>query len=650
MTPQATYKGLQGTLYPAGREIGRGGEGAVFEVKDNPALVLKLYTEALGRDKAEKLQYMCSIQDVELGKFAAWPLDVVHSPSGQNCGFVMKKLEGFVPLHMLFSPIDRKRLFPDKGYNFLIHVARNLATAFHKIHYLGIVMGDVNEANILVNANGMVALIDCDSFQVKNGDRYHFCEVGIPRYTPPELLERGSFNQVIRTVDTDSFSLATLIFQLLFLGRPPFTGINLSNEDIDEEKAIKTREFAYSLRRKRKKLNPARNSFELQNLTDELVDLFHQAFETTGTPRPAPRQWIAALDTLSKEMITCHHSKLHLYPRKMQQCPWCRFKEKAGIVYFLDDSYLRGIPELNDIDRFVNGFKLEKIELKKLSPQYIVNGLRPAPIGRRFRQLKVVNQAIFVIAILATITVFFVNTDINYSFVGILFLLMFWAASPFKRQLQQELTRRRNVFNTLKLHFETLISQHNNPADLVKYNQAAQKLHGLINDFKGLPAEFSARKKKVEEKHYNLQFQTFLQQFTIDEHQIPSFGPAKKQLLYKSGIITAADVSRLNSVKVAGIGPANIHILQAWQRQVGTAFAYVPDFNLINQDIIVAGRDIGIKKQKLEHDIKAEYKGLHYLRANILMSVTSLERQYDDLAKSLHQARLDLDAFHRLVK
>lgn len=133
----------------------------------------------------------------------------------------MKKLVAFVPLHMLFSPMDRKKVFPDKGYNFLIHVARNLATAFHQVHQLGIIAGDVNEANVLVSKTGMVALIDCDSFQIKNGNRYHFCEVGIPRYTPPELLERGSFDQVVRTENTDSFSLATLIFQLLFLGRAP---------------------------------------------------------------------------------------------------------------------------------------------------------------------------------------------------------------------------------------------------------------------------------------------------------------------------------------------------------------------------------------------------------------------------------------------
>ncbi|RZK29718.1 MAG: hypothetical protein EOO61_20265, partial [Hymenobacter sp.] len=182
MTGQ-NYSGIRGKSYSSGRELGRGGEGAVFEIKENTSLVIKVYSEALQKEKVEKLNYMVSMQDAELDKFAAWPVDVALNSSVQVCGFIMRKLEGFVPLHMLFSPMDRKKLFPDKGYNFLVHVARNLATAFHKIHQSSIIVGDVNEGNILVNASGMVALIDCDSFQIRQGNNYHFCEVGITRYT-----------------------------------------------------------------------------------------------------------------------------------------------------------------------------------------------------------------------------------------------------------------------------------------------------------------------------------------------------------------------------------------------------------------------------------------------------------------------------------
>src|SRR6185437_4759592 len=131
--------------------------------------------------------------------------------------------------------------------------------------------------NILISSSGLVAFIDCDSFQVKGSDKYFFCEVGVPRYTPPELLKERSFENITRTINTDGFSLAVLIFQLLFLGRHPFAGKNKLAADFDEETAIRKREFAYSLENKKKKLFPPTDSFSMSNLPDQVVGLFHRA-------------------------------------------------------------------------------------------------------------------------------------------------------------------------------------------------------------------------------------------------------------------------------------------------------------------------------------------------------------------------------------
>jgi DNA-binding helix-hairpin-helix protein with protein kinase domain len=636
------YKGLGGNTYTIGKEIGLGGEGAVLEVVEDKSIVIKVYSEPLLRDKMNKLLYMATLKDAELLKFAAWPLDVVRDNNSVICGFTMNKLEGFVPLHMLFSPMNRKRIFPDKGYDFLIHVARNLASAFHKIHHVGIVIGDVNEANILVNQNGLISLIDCDSFQIENRGIYHLCEVGVPRYTSPELLHIGSFANQVRTIKMDSFSLATLIFQLLFFGRPPFTGIPLTNAELTEEDAIKLHQFAYSLRNTQKKIGPAKNTFELKSLTNDIIELFHLAFETIEQ-RPLPSKWVVALDAISKELIICEESRLHLYPKKLGECPWCKFKKNSGVIFFLDDEYLTSVPELGNIEQFVNGFRLERIQLNKLSDVYLVNSSKPIVIDQKFKLLKVMNWSVIGVAILTTIGLCFIS--LAFLFAGFVFIAIFNAFSPTERKLKDELTRRKTSYEQAKSNFESLVKQHNNPPELSRYNVGANKLASLINEFKALPKEFEKQKRKIEETDYNLQYDTYLKGFDIRDFAIPSFGAAKKRLIYSNGIRNAADITKLSIIRINGIGPANIHILQTWQRQMGTGFSYVPNYAQLNHQISSIARTIALRKQKLETEIKEEYRALHYLEVNILSLASTLSAQYEVLGSKLNQEELEYNGF-----
>jgi DNA-binding helix-hairpin-helix protein with protein kinase domain len=641
------YTGQKGNRYSVGREVGRGGEGTVYEVKEDLLLVVKIYNEQLAKDKALKLQHMVAMQDADLNKLTAWPLDLVYDSTRQIAGFVMRKLEGFVPLHMLFSPIDRKRLFPDMGYNFLIHVARNLATAFHKIHEAGIVIGDVNEGNILVNANGIISLIDCDSFQVKNGSTYHFCEVGILRYTPPELLNLGTFTEVVRTSNTDSFSLAVLIFQLLFLGRHPFTGVNLTREDIDEEQAIKTMEFAYSLRRQHKKLNPAKNSLELQSFTLGIIDLFHQSFETLNA-RPSPGEWIQELEVQGRELIVCSRSPLHYYTRQLANCPWCAFTEQSGIVFFLDNAYLHYTSVLNDIEHFINGYKVEQIVLKPLSLPAVKSKVAPTVIPYNLYRYRSAHRLKLFIGFIICLLPAFINPGL--ALIAILFLLMFSSVSADKKKLANEMNSRLTLQKNMREGLELIQIRYKNPPELAQYKQAANKLTVIVSNFKGLQGAFNTMRKRIEEQHYNRQYHNYLQRFDIRQHTIPAFGAAKKALLYLNGISNAADISKLNRIRIPSIGPKNMQVLMDWQRQMGSTFAYIPDHKTINADIALALEEINEKKRKYEDDIKAEYKIVLSHKLNVIAACEAIERNYGSLAVQLQQADMDMFAFRKFMR
>ena len=67
----------RGQRVSLGRELGRGGEGAVFEVTGRPGLVAKLYHSGIDIEKAEKLRHMIRCDTGKLSKFAAWPVATV---------------------------------------------------------------------------------------------------------------------------------------------------------------------------------------------------------------------------------------------------------------------------------------------------------------------------------------------------------------------------------------------------------------------------------------------------------------------------------------------------------------------------------------------------------------------------------------------
>ncbi|MBE7157787.1 MAG: protein kinase, partial [Rhodospirillales bacterium] len=232
-----------------GERVGpRGGEGEIFRVQGEPAFVAKIYHQPGDASKAEKLRRLRQLANPALAKVAAWPARClfVADGSGRLAGFIMPLGQGR-RVERLYNPRDRRQDFPRAGWDFLLHVARNCAAAFETLHEHKVIMADVNEGNVLVTDDGLVRLIDCDSYQVDRPNGVAMtCDVGVPLWTPPELQGR-SLQGVVRTVDHDRFGLAVLIFHLLFMGRHPYAGVPLSKqpEDLPIDAAIKRGQFAF---------------------------------------------------------------------------------------------------------------------------------------------------------------------------------------------------------------------------------------------------------------------------------------------------------------------------------------------------------------------------------------------------------------------
>src|SRR5215468_3230238 len=322
----------QSDIVRLGRRIGIGAEGEVCEIQDSSDLVAKLYHEPPPPEKAEKLVVLSRLGKERLFNLSAWPVSTLRdSPDGEVVGFVMKKISQAEEVHALHSPKSRLQKFPEASWAFLIYVAANIARAGALIHEHGLVIGDLNPKNILVTRKATVYLLDVDSFQVSAEGKTYRCEGGFPEYTPPEL-QGVAFRDVDRAQEHDCFGLAVVIFQLLFMGRHPFSGRYLDAGEMPLERAIREFRFAYGADAEARKMRQPPGTLALDSMPPPLVDLFRRAF--LSTDRPGPREWIEHLDALAKAVKKCELHSGHYYYRELSDCPWCGIESQARVRLF----------------------------------------------------------------------------------------------------------------------------------------------------------------------------------------------------------------------------------------------------------------------------------------------------------------------------
>jgi DNA-binding helix-hairpin-helix protein with protein kinase domain len=327
-----------------GTELGKGGEGTVFNVANEPNLVAKVYHNAVSTHHESKLRAMMGLARKELCAIAAWPTATLHArPGGRVCGLVMRKIKDFSEIHFLYSPAHRKARLPHADWRFLIHTAMNCAAAFDTVHSFGVVIGDVNQSNVFVSGQGLVSLIDCDSYQLQCNGQLYPCEVGIDLFTPPELQGRP-FRGVVRTPNHDRFGLAVLIFYLLFMNRHPFAGRYLGQGEMPIEKAIKQHYFAYSRSAQTYQMQTPLHALPLSAVSSQVVDFFERAFGPVSAQqnlRPTAADWVTALKAMLASLRSCTSDPGHVYASHLANCPWCGLMRQGAPNFFITVAYSR---------------------------------------------------------------------------------------------------------------------------------------------------------------------------------------------------------------------------------------------------------------------------------------------------------------------
>ncbi len=267
-----------------------------------------------------------------------WPLALIMS-QGRCIGFVMpyiERSESF-PLLKIYNPQDRESLNTGYTWEYLLSMARNLASMTEELHRNGYVIGDLNESNILVTRRALVTLVDCDSIQVPKElqwwERLLFwrrpcfrCTVGKPEYTAPEL-QGHRFSEINRTPNHDNYALAVIIFLLLMEGRHPYAGVWRGNgKPPTQEQSMRSRDFPYG---SSNRFTLPKRALPLQTLPPPLQKLMLDCFDRRPwfllfRKRPTAHDWKCALEYSGNLLVHCSKNYSHVYSGHLKFCPWCR--------------------------------------------------------------------------------------------------------------------------------------------------------------------------------------------------------------------------------------------------------------------------------------------------------------------------------------
>jgi DNA-binding helix-hairpin-helix protein with protein kinase domain len=640
----------KGEQFQVARQLGRGGEGTAFLLGNAPGYVAKVYHQPLSDSQVQKLQIMAGMCDNVLLSNAAWPVAVV-SRSGERkpCGFIMPFASGH-ELHEVYGPASRKHKLPAVTWDHLILVARNAACAFDTVHRRNVVVGDVNEKNLFVREDGRVVLVDCDSCQITRDGRIYPCRVGVPLYTPPEL-QGQHLSQVQRSSNHDTFGLAVLIFQLLFMGRHPFAGVTRDAQylAIENGDAIRNGLYAFGNGAAAVGVMPPPHSLPISAVTSELQAFFEAAFSRNGgtSGRPSANQWIQVLENLRQRLVTCRAEKSHKYSNHLAACPWCALARSSGVQFFVCVSFAGYIEVTGDdvaafrkaIDQ-LTATPLEVRDLDSFAKQVVP---KPVPIPGNAKG----PSGAFFGGILVVIASIFIGFAFPLAFLGVFWGLGLISSGRRKPEYAAEHSRRRSRRDQCQQQAASLHAELRSTA--TGYHAAFARNKSLLEEayrrYANLPQERQREMAVLEQRKRQVQFDAFLERFLIAKHKIREIGPAREAMLISYGVETAADITDAKVKVIPGFKHHLFNVLTEWRRSCEKRFVFDPNKPIPQAEVEALNRRLLNLRTELQERQRNLLRETVDRGNRAKAQIADMSSRLEVLCRELKQAQADLLLF-----
>lgn len=642
---------VDGLSLDVDRLIGKGGEGEVYLVANDPSKVVKLYTSADRNTREAKILAMVRSGLAQKAPLAAFPLAVVRNSEGVFAGFLMRLAKGHRPIHELYAPGSRKQHFPAADYRFLVRTAVNIAKAFAAVHQTGCVVGDINHSGLLVSASATAVLIDADSFQFTADGRQYLCRVGVPEYTPPELQGKP-LHGIVRTTDHDAFGLAVVLFQMLLMGRHPFVGRVRHGEMPSDEERIKGFRYVYAedhdVGMDQPPGTPALSDFSI-----ELARLFNRAFSRIGVGRrPSAEEWVFALERFEGSLVRCSDNGLHFHSKDASECAWCEMERQLQTTLFLPyvsnangiagDSVATGsgLFDLQMIWAKIDGIKIPSWE--QLRPILNLYNPMPSDLAHAALTQKEKSTVALGVGLLVAAAGLLVLAPKAGVLAALLAIWGFVRLKPAKsKPLDSEPFLR--AYRKAKLLWYQELDGWSRRTGWHTLHEIREKLTNAKSNLIGLAADEDRQIREYKVQREGRQLQNYLEGFDIARADLKGIGHAKLAALSSYGIDTAADVRYERVLNVPGFGDALTRRLLEWRQRHESRFVFNPaDTEADRREIariraLIEGKSAPLKTILTRGAQELEMRVLAYQKSSRIPDA-ALQRAHE----LVEQARKDL--------
>ena len=190
--------------------LGAGGQGEVWRAEDNgKAVALKIYHQHTATPDQKQVLERLVAKGPPAPQFL-WPMAMVEDSNLGTYGYIMELRE---PNFRALEDFLARRIEP--SMRALLTAGLQLADAFLRLHSKGLCYRDISFANVFFDPkSGDIRICDNDNVDISGTETGGV--LGTQRFMAPEVVRRED----VPSDQTDRYSLAVLLFFLLFGGHP----------------------------------------------------------------------------------------------------------------------------------------------------------------------------------------------------------------------------------------------------------------------------------------------------------------------------------------------------------------------------------------------------------------------------------------------